>query len=276
MMMIIFFGEWIAETSWMFKSTHHARADRAVSVAKISGGVAPWHFTFWSSIKMSENQRQGPIHKEKTRTLQCTVVTVVRSLRNASCRHGSSRSFAQLEHCVRPGGRRGSQQHQLSCTSQVFQQGTLGGARPPCDMPSSAHGSKHEFSCEKSLCTQDKSLNRQHVCSIPFCTHEPSGRGPLKHAQMRTCCGTHCTRESCSALDGTVIFAAALSSSADSKKCTDFTICAHRPLSLITPMQKELPGQEVLRSRAMPRFSTQSASPPALSEPSQEGRVVSG
>ena len=41
-----------------FKSTHHA-------VVKISGGVACWHFTFWSSIKMSENQRQRPILKGK-------------------------------------------------------------------------------------------------------------------------------------------------------------------------------------------------------------------
>ena len=120
---------------------------------------------------MSENERQQPI--QKTRILQGTVVTAVRSLRDASSRHDSSRSFAQLEHCVRPGGRRGSQQHQLSCTSQLFPPGALGGPRPLFDMPGSAHGSKHEFSCEKSFCTQDKRLNRQRVCSMPFCTHEP-------------------------------------------------------------------------------------------------------
>ena len=42
----IFFGDCIAEASWMFKSTHHASGDRVVSVAKISGEVAPWHVTF--------------------------------------------------------------------------------------------------------------------------------------------------------------------------------------------------------------------------------------
>ena len=152
-----------------------ASGDRVVSVAK-SGGVAPWHFSFRSSIKMLESQGQRPIQKKKKRVLQCTVFTAVRSLQDASCRHDSSRSFALLEHSVRPGGRRGSQQHQLFCTSQLFPPGALGGRRPLFDMPSSAHGSTHEFSCEKSLCTHDKRLNRQHVCSIPM---------------KRTCCGTH-------------------------------------------------------------------------------------
>ena len=123
------------------------------------------------------NRRQRPI--QKTRVLQCTVVTAARSLRDASCRHDSSRSFALLVRGVRPGGRRGS---------QLFVPGALGGQRPLLDMPSSAHGSTHEFSCEKSPCTLDKRLNRQRVSSIPFCTHEPSGRKPLKHAQKRTCC----------------------------------------------------------------------------------------
>ena len=36
MPMMIFFGERIAEASWMFKSTHHASGDRVVSVAALN------------------------------------------------------------------------------------------------------------------------------------------------------------------------------------------------------------------------------------------------
>ena len=151
--------------------------------------------------------------------------------------------FAQLERCVRPGGRRGSQQHQLPCTSQLFPPGS---PRPLFDMPSSAHGSKHDFSCEKSLCTQDKRLNRQRVCAIPFCSYEPSGREPPKHAQKRTCCGTHCTHESCS----TLLQPSSSLQRCHPVPCTDFTVCAHRPLSLITRTWLVMNNDDALRCAA--------------------------
>ena len=114
--------------------------------------------------------------------LSCSSVTAVRSLQDASCRHDSSRSFALLVHCVRPGGRRGSQQHQLFCTSKLFPLGALGGPRPLCGTPRSTYGSTHEFSCAMSLCTLDKRLNRQHVCSTPFCAAKARSANLLWHS----------------------------------------------------------------------------------------------
>ena len=116
------------------------------------------------------------------------------------------------------------QQHLLFCTKR-FPPGALGGPRPLCDTLSSAHGSTHEFSCDKSLCTLDKT-SEQRGCSTAFYTHVLSGREPLKHAEKRTCCGTHCTRESCSTL---------LQPSSPLQLCHPvptriFTTCAHRTL----------------------------------------------
>ena len=119
---------------------------------------------------------------------------------DASCRHDSLRSFLQLEHSVRRGGRCGSQQHRPFCTSRKSPQGTQGGHQPCFDMQSSARGSALGFWCERSLCTQGKRLSRRRVCSTQFCTHALSGRAQLTLAQKRTSCCRHCKRRLCSTL----------------------------------------------------------------------------
>ena len=135
----------------------------------------------------------------------------------------------------------------FSASHNCFLQELWDFARPQFDMPSSTHGSKHEFPFEKSLCTQYKRLFRQRVCSIPFSTHELSWREPLKHAQKRPCCGTHCTHESCSNL---------LQPSSSLQPCHPVPTRRSAQILLSVPIvlcpssrqsKRELPGQEVVR-----------------------------
>ena len=135
------------------------------------------------------------------------------------------------------------------CCHKLFPLGALGCPRPLCDTPSSARGSTHEFSCESSLCRLDRRLNRQRVCSTPFCIHGLSGREPLKHAQKRICCGTHCTRESCST------FLQPSSSLQRTRRSAQILLLVpNDPCPSSRQSKRELPDQEVVRSRAMPRF----------------------
>ena len=126
----------------------------------------------------------------------------------------------------------------------------------------------------RSLCTLDKRLSRQLVCSTSFCTRELSGRVLQTLAQKRTCCGTHCTRRSCSTL---------LQPSSSLQVCYPAPTRRSAQISLSEPTvpcpssrhsRRELPGREVAHSRVLPRFSTQSVSPPALSQPTQEKQVA--
>ena len=151
---------------------------------------------------------------------------------DAPCGHAAP--LLAAEHFVRPGGRRGSQQRRLFCTSRQ---------RPRFDMPSSARGSALGFWCGRSHCTLDKRWSRQRV----------------------TCCGTHCTLRSCSTL---------LQRSSSLQLCypvptrrsalispTEPTV----PCPSLRQPKRELPGREVAHSRVLPRFSTQRVSLPALS-----------
>ena len=121
-------------------------------------------------------------------------------------------------------GQRGFQQLRLFCASRLSPQRALGGQRPRLDMPSSARGSALGFWCERSLCTLDKRLSRRRVCSTPFCTHALSVRAQLTPRSEANFLLHTLHMQVLLNVAATVLFIAALLSSAGSKKCTEFTI----------------------------------------------------
>ena len=141
-------------------------------------------------------------------------------------------------------------------------------------MQSSARGSALRFWCERSLCTLGKRLSRRRVCSAQFCTHAHSGRAQQTLAQKRTSCCRHCKRKPCSTL---------LQSSSSLQLCCPVQTRRNSQISLSEPTVpcpssrqpiRELPSRVVAHSLVLPRFSTQSASPPALSQTTREERVA--
>ena len=161
----------------------------------------------------------------------------------------------------------------FSASHNCFLQELWDFARPQFDMPSSTHGSKHEFPFEKSLCTQYKRLFRQRVCSIPFSTHELSWREPLKHAQKRPCCGTHCTHESCSTCCNRPLRCSLVIQCRLEEVHRFYYLCPSS-FVLITPIQKgaSRSGGGALASNATVFHAKCKSS--ALSEPTHEGQVV--
>ena len=141
-------------------------------------------------------------------------------------------------------------------------------------MPNSARGSALGFWCERSLYTLDKRLSRRRVCSTPLCTHALSRRAQLTLALKRTSCCKHCTRRPCSTL---------LQPSSSLQLCCPVPTRRNAQISIselivLCPSsrepKRELPGRVVAHSLVLPRFSTQSASLPALSHTTREGQVA--
>ena len=194
-----------------------------------------------------------------------TAFTSVRSLRDAPCRLDLLRSFALQAHCVRP-GQCGSQQHRPFCSTVLLPLDAPIESRPLRDKPSFSRGSTPGDSCEKLLCTLDKSLKHQCVCSTPFCTHELSGR---EASQERTCSDTRCIREFCSTRQ----------SSSSQQLCNrEPTREMHRFHDLRPIPEGRLQVWRRRGGRRHPRvaplFSTQSATPHALVQSTREGQAV--
>ena len=144
---------------------------------------------------------------------------------DASCRHDLLHSFLLSEHFARRGGRLGFLQHRPFCTSRLISSG-ISGRSPTLSRHAELRTwfSTRILRCERSLCTQDKRLSRQRVCSTQFCSHAPLWECAANaRSEANFILQTLHSQDLLKAA-AIVLFIAALLSSADSKKCTDFTI----------------------------------------------------